>query len=41
MRDEGKYIQNKLQTFVNRYLRIILRIRWPDAISNLDLGKIS
>ena len=29
----------KLQTFVNRCLRQILRIRWPEIISNKDLWK--
>jgi len=28
-----------LQTFVNRCLRFILRIRWPNIISNKDLWK--
>jgi hypothetical protein len=29
-----KTSMNKLQSFVNRYLRCILNIRWPDTISN-------
>ena len=32
-------IQRKIQTFVNRYLRLILRIWWPNIISNKDLWK--
>ena len=32
-------IQHKIQTFVNRCLRYILRIRWPNIISNKDLWK--
>ena len=28
---------NKIQTFINTCLRRILRIRWPDKISNVDL----
>jgi len=32
-------IQRKIQTFVNRCLRFILRIRWPNIISNKDLWK--
>jgi len=32
-----KDIQRKLQTFVNRYLRYILRIWWPKIIFNKDL----
>ena len=30
-------IQRKIQTFVNRCLRYILRIWWPNIISNKDL----
>ena len=30
-------ITHKLQTFVNRCLRKILKIHWPDTISNADL----
>ena len=30
-------IRRKIQTFVNRCLRYILRIRWPKIISNKDL----
>ena len=37
----SKIIQNILQTFVNRYLRRILKIRWPDTISNVELWKIT
>ena len=29
----------KTQTFINTCLRKILRIRWPEAISNRELGK--
>ena len=29
----------KIQTFVNRFLRYILRIWWPNIISNKDLWK--
>jgi hypothetical protein len=32
-------IQRTIQTFVNRYLRYILRIWWPEFISNEDLWK--
>ena len=32
-------IQRKIQTFVNRRLRYILRIWWPNIISNKDLWK--
>ena len=32
-------IQRKIQTFVNRCLRYILRIWWPNIISNKDLWK--
>jgi len=32
-------IQRKIQTFVNRCLRLILRICWPNNISNKDLQK--
>jgi hypothetical protein len=34
-----KEIVNKLQTFVNRCLRNILRIWWPKTISNTELWK--
>lgn len=37
----SKIIQNKLQTFVNRCLRRILKIRWPDIITNSELWKIT
>ena len=36
-----KDIQRKLQTFVNRCLRHILRIWWPKIISNKDLWKVT
>jgi hypothetical protein len=36
-----KEIQCKIQTFVNRYLRYILRIWWPNIISNKDLWKVA
>jgi len=36
-----KEIQHKIQTFVNRYLRYILRIWWPNIISNKDLWKVT
>ena len=36
-----KEIQRKLQTFVNRCLRYILRIWWPKIISNKDLWKVT
>ena len=36
-----KEIQRKIQTFVNRCLRYILRIWWPNIISNKDLWKIT
>jgi hypothetical protein len=32
-------IRRKIQTFVNRYLRYILRIWWPRSISSKDLWK--
>ena len=32
-------IRRKIQTFVNRYLRYILRIWWPKIISNKDLWR--
>ena len=35
-----KGIQRKIQTFVNRCLRYILRIWWPNIISNKDLRKV-
>ena len=35
-----KEIQRKIQTFVNRCLRYILRIWWPN-ISNKDLRKVT
>ena len=35
-----KEIQCKIQTFVNIYLRYILRIWWPNIISNKDLWKV-
>jgi len=34
-------IQRKIQTFVNRCLRYILRIWWPNIISNKDLWKVN
>jgi hypothetical protein len=34
-------IQCKIQTFVNRCLRYILRIRWLNIISNKDLWKVT
>ena len=36
-----KDIQSKLQIFVNRCLRYILRIWWPNIISNKDLWKVT
>jgi hypothetical protein len=35
-----KEIQRKIQTFVNRCLRYLLRIWWPKIISNKDLWKV-
>jgi hypothetical protein len=32
-------ITNKIQTFINKCLRHILSIRWPDKISNVELWK--
>ena len=32
-----KYLVNKLQVFVNKSLRSILGIRWPEKIRNEDL----
>jgi len=34
-------IQRKIQNFVNRCLRYILRIWWPNIISNKDLWKVA
>jgi len=34
-------IQRKIQTFVNRCLRYILRIWWPNIISNKGLWKVT
>ena len=34
-------IHRKIQTFVNRCLRYILRIWWPNIISNKDLWKVT
>ncbi len=34
-----KGLLNKLQTFVNKCLRRICNIRWPEKVSNLDLWK--
>jgi hypothetical protein len=36
-----KDIQRKLQIFVNRCLRYILRIWWPNIISNKDIWKVT
>ena len=36
-----KEIQCKIQTLVNRCLRYILRIWWPNIISNKDLWKVT
>jgi hypothetical protein len=36
-----KEIQRKIQTFANRCLRYILRIWWPNIISNEDLWKVT
>jgi len=36
-----KEIQRKIQTFVKRCLRCILRIWWPNIISNKDLWKVT
>jgi hypothetical protein len=36
-----KEIQRKIQTFVNGRLRYILRIWWPNIISNKDLWKVT
>jgi len=36
-----KEIQHKIQTFVKRCLRYILRIWWPNIISNKDLWKVT
>ena len=36
-----KEIQRKIQTFVNRSLRYILRIWWPNIISNKDLWEVT
>ena len=34
-----KNITDKIQAFVNRCLRYILGVRWPNTISNDDLGR--
>ena len=34
-------IRRKIQTFVNRCLRYILRIWWPNVISNKDLWRVT
>jgi hypothetical protein len=34
-------IQCKIQTFVNRCLRYILRIWWPNTISNKDVWRVT
>jgi len=34
-------IRRKIQVFVNRCLRYILRIWWPNVISNKDLWRIT
>jgi len=36
-----KEIQRKIQTFVNRCPRYILRIWWPNIIFNKDLWKVT
>jgi hypothetical protein len=36
-----KEIRRKIQTYVNRCLRYILRIWWPNIISNKDLWKVT
>ena len=36
-----KEMQCKIQTFVNRCLRYILRIWWPNIISNKDVWKVT
>ena len=36
-----KEIQRKIQTSVSRCLRYILRIWWPNIISNKDLWKVT
>jgi hypothetical protein len=35
----SKYITTKLQVFINKSLRKILRIIWPDQITNNELWK--
>jgi len=37
----SKEIQLKIQNFVNRCLRYILRIWWPNIISNKDLWNVT
>jgi hypothetical protein len=37
--DVTSEIRRKIKAFVNRYLRYILRIWWPNIISNKDLCK--
>jgi len=34
-------IRRKIQTFVNRYLRYILKIWWPNVISSKDLWRVT
>ena len=36
---KSKYIKTKLQVFINKCLRKILRIFWPGQITNNDLWK--
>ena len=36
-----KEIRPKIQTFVNRCLRYMLRILWPNIISDKDLWKVT
>ena len=36
-----KKFSRKIQTFLNRCLRYILRIWWPNIISNKDLWKVT
>jgi hypothetical protein len=34
-------ITNQLQTYINKCLRYILRVRWPEKISNTEIYKIT
>ena len=37
--NSSQNVLNKLQVFMNKCLRRILNVRWPDKIRNEELGK--